>query len=73
MDVRDFEFWFRASKKKLLVDHKLRIQASRLMQAKDSAYLEFMNELQKEIRRIDIGEQEAIREDWEMLKAKGKG
>lgn len=73
MDVRDLEFWLKEARKRIIREQRLRIQAARVAKAENSAYQGFMDELQAELRRLDIGEREAVKESWEMLMAKKKG
>lgn len=74
MDVRDLAFWFREAQKKLVSDQIKAINAARLaMDAEGREYQRVNEELQTQLKKIDKGEDRAVLENWEELRAREKG
>lgn len=66
-------FWFRQAQVKLIQDQMKRIQAARLAMAEDSAYQRIISDFESQCRQVEYGKDAVIQDNWEFLKAKGKG
>jgi hypothetical protein len=73
MDVRDLVFWHKEAQKKLIRDRMSTIQACRLAFAKDNAYSEMMNSLQRQLNELEFGKERVVNESWKALKIMGRG
>jgi hypothetical protein len=55
LDLRDFEFWHKEARKKLLLDKAQAWQASRMGQVENATFSHQMNLLQWELKLLDKG------------------
>lgn len=57
----------------MVQDQINRIQAARLAMAEDNSYSSAVNDLEVQLRRLELGGKEVARQGWEYLKRKRRG
>jgi len=73
MDVRDLQYWYVESKKKMIQDQIKRITAARLAMAASADYNKAISELERQFRVLSFGEDKLIQDNWEDLKRRKRG
>jgi hypothetical protein len=66
-------FWEKEAQKKMIKNRMSAIQACRIAGAKDSAYQNVMSDLQRNLAKIEHGEEVVIKESWKALKIMKRG